>query len=426
MRLSTVPLVFFLLVSLAAFAQKVDPRHFPLEQINVNGSQRYSSQAIVAATGLHPGQQASQAELEQVSAKLGNSGLFSLVEFRFGWANKGVVATFNVTDATQLVPIGFENLVWFSSNELAMAIKQKLPLFTGVVPLAGDYKDQIAVALQQILAEHKLNGTVVALPQGAVGQITSMLYRVEGNEIKVTTCEFPGADHANQLQLFELAKYIMAMRYEKSYVDSALQTRLKDIYETDGYLDARFERTELKILSSSPERTEIGLNTKVNEGQQYKVAGVQWSGNTVYSPDDLTAALKFPAGQIASIPKFRDALTNIRRLYGRQGYLGVNVDFVPKLSPDGTAQFSVTLREGPQYAVGKVNVVGVDPTLIAKVMAEWKLKPGDVYDASYPQLFMLTKFGKYAPNSRWVWRNQESIHDDTKTVDLQIEVQLRK
>jgi outer membrane protein assembly factor BamA len=421
---SFIRISFVLLLSLAAFAQKPDTRRFPLERINVNGSHRYSEQAITAAMGLRPGQQTSQAELEQVSAKLGNSGLFQLVEFRFGWGTKGVVATFNVTDSTKLVPIGFENLVWFSRNELASMIKQKLPLFTGVVPLAGDYKDQIATALQQIVAEHKLNGTVVALPQGAAGQIEAMLYRVEGNEIKVTECQFPGADHANKLELQELTKYIMGMKYDKSFVDSALQTRLKDIYESDGYLAATFTQPELKIASSTPDRTDIALTTSVTEGPQYRVSGVEWSGNTVYPAQELTKSLNFAPGQIASVAKLRNALTSVRKLYSRQGYMGVNFDMAPKLSPDGTAAINLKVTEGPQYAMGSVQFSGLDQATISKLMADWKQKPGDVYDAYYPHVFMM-HFAQYAQNRKYEWRNRELIHDDTRVVDIIIEVQFK-
>lgn len=417
--------LLFLLFASIAHAQP-DTRHFPLERVNVNGSQRYPEQAIVAAMGLRTGQQCSEAQLQQVSSKLGNTGLFDSVEFRFGWGSNGVVATFNVKDSTRLVPIGFENLVWFSRNELATAIKRKLPLFTGVVPLGGDFRDQIAAALQQILAANKITGTVIAIPQGKPGNPEMMLYRVEGHEISVVDCEFPGADHANKLELHELTKYIEAMRYEKSQLDAALHARLKDIYDSDGYLAAKFASIELKVLSSAPDRTEISLSTTVTEGRQYPFAGVVWSGNTAFPAADLDAAVKFAPGQPASTSKFRDALLNVRRLYGKRGYLRLNMDVTPQLLRDGTAKFAVTISEGPPYTVGELRFTGIDEHTAAKVLAEWKLKPGDIYDATYPQLYMATEFGKHFPAARWQWRNVESVHEDTKTVDVTIEVQLQK
>jgi outer membrane protein assembly factor BamA len=419
-------LALLVLFSLNAFAKKPDTRRYPLEHINVNGSHRYSDQAIISALGLHVGQKTSQAELERLSAKLGNSGVFDAVEFLFGWGTNGVVATFNVSDSTNLVPIGFENLVWFSRNELATEIKKKLPLFTGVVPLAGDYKDQIAGALQQVLKKHHINGTLTVLPQGTSAHIHAMLYRVDGHEIKVTSCEFPGADHANKLDLFELRKYIIGMRYEKSYVQAELRRRLQDLYDNDGYLAAHFDDAGLDIVATTPDRTDIALTIRVIEGEQFHLGNVTWSGNTVYPSTELTAALDFPTGRVASVPKFRKALANIRRLYGKQGYIGVDMDFAPHLAADGTAQFDVKLNEGSQYTVGEVSITGMEEASAAAMLAEWELKAGDVYDASYPQVFMATKFGEHAPRTKWEWRNRETIHDETKTVDIEIAIEVEE
>ncbi len=413
-----------LLLSCAALAQ--DTRHFPLEHVNVNGSQRYSEQAIISSMGLRPGQQCSEAQLQQVSAKLGNTGLFDAVEFRFGWGSKGVVATFNVKDSTRLVPIGFENFVWFSPNALAVAIKKKLPLFTGVVPLGGDYRDQIAKALEQILAEHKITGTVIAIPQGKPGNPEIMLYRVDGHEVKVVGSEFPGADHANKLEIHELTSYIENMPYEKSQVDATLHSRLKEIYDTEGYLAAKFSPTDSKVISTSPDRTSIALSTSVTEGRQFTLGGVDWSGNKIYSVADLDSALKFPAGQVASTPKFRAALVRVRRLYGKRGYLGLNMEVTPQLFADGTARFAVRISEGSPYTVASITFTGIDQTTIAKILSEWTMKSGDVYDATYPQLFMATNFPKFVPNAEWEWKNVESVHEDTKTVDITIEIKLRK
>ncbi len=418
--------LFFLLVlalSLPAIAQKNN--RFPLEQINISGSKRYSTQAIVTALGLHVGQQTTQKELEDLASKLGTCGLFNLVQFRFGWASKGVVANYDVTDNTNLVPIDFENFVWFSPNELAASLKNKLPLFTGVVPLSGDYNDQIRAALQQVLVDHQLKGDVVALPQGPLsGQIVSMLYRVDGNPVRITSCDFPGADHADNVALSELAKATMVTNYEKSFVNPSLHDRLKDIYDLQGYLAARFDEPEVKVVSVAPDHTEVAVTTKVNEGPQFKFGGIRWTGNTVISPEELSKSLKYQPGQVASIPRIRQDLESVKALYGKFGYIGLKIDLTPELTGD-QAMFTVKVREGQQYRTGTVQLDGLDPSLLAKVLSEWQMKSGEIYDASYAPLYMTRSFGKFVPLSkRWEWHNREVIHDDNKTVDLLVEVRI--
>lgn len=422
--------LFLMMVDALSVAQKMPKAtndQFPLVQINVSGSQRYSTQAIIASLGLRTGQQTTQKELEEASQRLANSGLFSLVQFRFGWAGNGVVANFDLADNTKLVPIEFENLVWFSPKELTTVIKQKLPLFTGVVPLSGEFNQQLRAVLQAAVQDKNLQGNVVALPQGPLGgEIKSMLYKVEGNEIKVVSSEYPGADHADRIALFELTKYLSGMGYEKSLVNTYVQSRLKDIYDMQGYLGAQFEEPVLKVVSVAPQRTEVALTTVVTEGRLYTFAGVQWNGNTGYSSDELAKVIKMKAGQTASVPKFRQDLDAVRRLYGRKGYLGVKLEFTPALATDGTAMFKVRLDEGSQYRAGKLEVRGLPPALIAKMSEDWEIKAGDVYDAGYPQIYMATKFGKFIPQpTRWEWHNREVIHDDTQTVDLYIEVEVK-
>lgn len=422
------PLILLVSSALPVVAQKAQPveHRFPLVQINVSGSQRYSNQAIVAYLGLRTGQQVSQKELEAASQKLADSGLFSLVQFRFGMAGNGVVANFDLADNTKLVPIEFENLVWFSPNELTTTIKQKLPLFSGVVPLSGSFNEQIREALQAVIQSKGIQGTVTSLPMGRLGDISSMLYKVEGNEIRVTDCEFAGAENGDRLELFELTKYLGKVKYEKSFVNAAIQSRLKDMYDAKGYLGARFGEPVVRVGSTAPDHTDVALTVAVAEGRPFTFAGIEWKGNTVYSADELLKVTKMKPGQVAAIPKFRQDLDSVKILYGRKGYLGVKMEFTPVLAVDNTAVFNVELREGKQYRLGKIDATGVPAGVLSKMAAEWQIKPGDIYDASYPQLYMATKFGKYIPQPlRWEWHNREVIHDDTQTVDLLIEVEIK-
>jgi len=115
-------IVAFCLLSFVCVAQvpkaTAPPDHFLLSQINATGSQRYSKADIVAALQLKTGTQVSQKDLQDASQRLGNSGLFQLVKYEFGWQGNGVVATFDLADATSFVPVGFENFVWFTPGEL--------------------------------------------------------------------------------------------------------------------------------------------------------------------------------------------------------------------------------------------------------------------------------------------------------------------
>lgn len=422
-RFSSTILALILLLSLSSPAQS-----FPLERINISGSRRYSPQMIASALGLRTGQQTSQRQLEAASQRLTASGLFSSVEFRFGWTGKAAVVNFELRDNTTLLPVGFENFVWFSPNELTTTIKKRLPLFTGVVPLSGDFNRQILESLDSILKRRNIRGRVVQVPQGpTAGPPHAMFYRVAGHEITTTSADFPGAIHANPVALAEVAKYVTRSLYERSTIDAFIERRLQDIYETQGYLAAKISVPHVRVLSSSPEQTRIALLTSVAEGRQYKLSDIKWAGNQAYGSDELTRAMSHSLGQVANLSKFRDQLAAVRELYGQKGYLRANFTVSPEMKTNSTSVFKVAVHERDQYRTGKVLFSGLDPASADKILAAWKLRAGDIYDSSYASKFMNEDMNKLVPEElTWEWSKREDIHEDLKSVDLYLQVSFKK
>jgi Surface antigen variable number repeat len=412
-----ITLLFF--ASTAASAQS-----FPLVRINITGSHRYTPRALASALKLRTGQQTSQKQLEAASQQLTASGLFSNVEFRFGWAGDGAVVNFDLRDNANLLPVDFENFVWFFPNELATAMKQRLPLFTGVVPLSGDFNQQILRALEQILAARKIEGRVVQIPQGpADGPPRAMFYRVEDHQVTTNCCEFVGTEHADTVALGEIARYVSKIRYEKSEVNRFIRTRLKDIYDSRGYLAAKAPDPQVKVTAQGPRHTTIALTVRVAEGLQYKLGDVTWTGNHAYTASELNEALQPTISKAVNLSRFRDQLSVIRDLYAKRGYLHARLDLVPQITRQSTANITVNVHEGDQYRTGKVFFSGLDPAYADNVLKAWTMRAGEIYDATYPTQFMNHDLNKVIPeNLSWDWTRREDLHEDTKTVDLYLNV----
>jgi hypothetical protein len=74
--------------------------------------------------------------------------------------------------------------------------------------------------------------------------------------------------------------------------------------------------------------------------------------------------------------------------------------------------------------MGSLKFVGVDPAVASRASADWQMKPGSPYDPSYAINFM--SHYKFFPNGHCDCRNREVIHDDRRTVDVQIEAELKQ
>jgi outer membrane protein assembly factor BamA len=150
----------------SAFAQsprkpspkELPPSAFKLVSIQTTGTKRYKSEEIVAASGLQIGETVSEDDFKKAARILGETGAFGDVQYSFQYSSEGTKLDLEVQDEEQFVPVRFDNLVWFSDQELFEQLHAQVPLFQGQLPAGGDLADQVSNALQALLIEHNVPG----------------------------------------------------------------------------------------------------------------------------------------------------------------------------------------------------------------------------------------------------------------------------
>src|SRR5207247_8479825 len=120
---------------------------YKLLSIHVNGLEHFKEEQVIAASGLKLGEFAGEHEFQQVAQKLGETGMFSNVAYKYRYTTTGCDLELQVSENDDLIPITFDNFVWFLDDELLGLLRSKLSLFTGRVPAAGNLTDQVATAL---------------------------------------------------------------------------------------------------------------------------------------------------------------------------------------------------------------------------------------------------------------------------------------
>ena len=174
--------------SAAAQAKKpfeVLPTKFRLVKIKTTGSQLYTEQEIIAASGLKLNSQISQEDLQTASNLLGQSGAFSNVQYRYtpDTANQ-VEAEFYVVDNASWLPVIFDNFVWFARQQLIDQLHARLPLFKGNLPQVGSLNDQVRAALDEMLATHGVQAKTAMELHSEIGKpIDAAIFRAEGPKV---------------------------------------------------------------------------------------------------------------------------------------------------------------------------------------------------------------------------------------------------
>jgi outer membrane protein assembly factor BamA len=412
-------LLLFIACMLPAVAGAAD--HFNLVRVVVTGSQRYQEDDLVRATGLVVNTQVSPNDLQEAANRLGNSGAFASVQFRFKPAvgAKGVEADFQVTDAEKYLPALFENFVWFSEQDLQAAVHQAVPLFKGELPTSGSMSDDVSATLTKFLASKGLPSEISYIMSANFGGLpTAYKFKVAAANLKVHDVALVGAAHMAPEQLAKAVEPLKGTDYLRSDVAIVLEKNLVPIYQQRGYL--KFAITDIKPKLT--DKSQVTVEVTLSEGDQYRLAGISWTGNTLISSDDLTKHITLKSGSPVDALQLDRDLAQVRKLYGKFGREAVSIKPVPTFTSD-TVSYAFQVTEGDLYHMGKLEIQGVEPQQAHKLEQIWKLAEGAPYDATYVHEFIASTVVK-VPGHKWAWKMFEQIDDPQKTVNVRLQIKI--
>ena len=405
--------------SLPAQTTRKPPSTFKLISINVTGTKRYTPAEIIAATGLQPGQTVSEADFKRASQQLGETGAFSDVAYTYQYSAQGTKLDLQVADSSQFIPVRFDNFVWFSDQELVEKLHSIVPLFQGQLPVAGSLIDQVSDALQALLLERKLQGRADYMRAAHQdGPIDAFVFKVTGPTLRIRNVAFTGAAPTELPLLQAAAKDLPGQEYLRSMLQIQAEKNLLPIYLERGYLKAAFGDTQAKVAQENPQETSVDVEFPVNSGREYKLTQIQWSGNTVFPAEKLQPFIHVQTGQYAHPIQLGNDLEGVQKLYGTRGYVATHIRPIPQMDEaQSTVAYQLQVEEGDVYHMGELEIQGLDARTTARLVVRWKLRGGDVYDASYPQEF-LSDTNRVIPLVSWKISVHNSLNEKDKTMDV--------
>ena len=395
------------------------PSAVKLAAIKGTGSKRYSSEQIVAATGLEIGKTADDADFKKAAQSLGETGAFTDVLYSFQTAPEGTKVEFQVTDSDHLVPARFDNLVWFSDQELLDGLRTRVPLFQGELPVTGTLADQVSDALQAMLLEKNVQGRVDYLRSAkSDGPIDAIVYSVTGHRVRIRYAGFAGAGQEELPDLGPPALKLQGVDYSRAMLRGQCNSYFIPVYLSRGYLKASFADAQAKVMKDGPDSTLVDVSLRVTRGPQYKLSGIEWSGNSIFPPEKLQSLLHGHIGDSANAVQLDADLDAVKQLYGTRGFLMATVTAEPHLDDaQATVKYLLQVHEGEVYKMGDLDIQGLDSRTTARLVEEWQIRGGDAFDSSYPEKFQ-NEVRKLLPAGDWSVSTHLSTDDKDKTVEV--------
>jgi len=387
--------------------------------VHVKGLERIQESDVVRASGLQLGQNATEREFQQVVQKLGDTGLFTAVAYTYHYTAVGADLELQVRESPKLVPVRFDNFVWFSDEELLSWLRSRVPLFDGKLPLNGSLDDQVADALNSILAEHKISGHAEGLQHGPLNAPTSCYtYAVKFHPVIVRNVEFPGAGPADVSALQAAAKPILGQEYLRSAIRPRQELDLLPVYLARGYLKAQFAESKAKIVDDGP-RTLVDVSFPVTPGLQYRTTRVQWTGTSAFPAEKLQSMIHLPPGQPANAVQLRNDLDAMKKLYATKGYLTASVTPRPLMDDAAaTVAYNLEVFEGDVFHMGELQTDGINQSAATRLEAQWQMKKGDVFDDSYLHRFFEVLYHDFGLSHSYSVVPKQTVDRQQKTVNI--------
>jgi outer membrane protein assembly factor BamA len=287
-----------------------------LVAIDVKGSQRYTSEEILGGGGLQIGQSVTEDDFKKATEHLGQTGLFTNASYAYTYSSAGAKLELQLSDNDQLVPAHFDNFVWLTDQELLNKLRERVPLFKGLLPLAGDLADQVSDALQAVLIEQKVQGKADYIRVAKrEGPIEAFLFTVSSHTIFVQSVVFTGAGTSELPLLQDAAKRLLKGDYAHTTIQNEERIGFRPIYLQRGHLKASFEETQVKVVHDSEEETLVEVTITVTPGLEYKLTDIAWTGNSAFPSPQLQSLIRLKTGESANAVELDKNLSGVAALY---------------------------------------------------------------------------------------------------------------
>ena len=176
---------------------------------------------------------------------------------------------------------------------------------------------------------------------------------------------------------------------DRNVVLTEVLKRVNEAWQEHGYFKVQVNG-EARTLSSSPVNERIAIAVHVDEGPQYRLKRIAFSGNNVLNNERALRNL-FPIknGDIFNYAKIMEGVDKFRVVYGDYG----RIKFAPVLQPkinekNQMISLDVDCDEGKQFFVSRIDIAGLDEPAFQKARGELGLKPGDVYNQRLVNVFL--------------------------------------
>ena len=215
-----------------------------------------------------------------------------------------------------------------------------------------------------------------------------------GEKVKIQKITFNGADHVKESKLVRSMKKTRDKRLQNFFSSKKFQEKeyendkrqLLTAFNEAGFRDARIVKDTMYYVE--PNRLQIDF--EIDEGKQYYFRDITWTGNSVYSSEDLNSVLMIEKGDVYDVVTMQKRLFgggkqseyDITKLYRDNGYLFFQVQPVEMNIEGDSVDVEMRIVEGKPATLNNIVINGNDLTNERVIRRQVFTRPGYLFSQS--------------------------------------------
>jgi len=389
-----------------------------IDSVSVKGNRRIEADAILAVIESQKGTKYDQDILNQDLRSIYQMGFFENVQIETEESPGGKSVIFKVGEKPS---IGKITLLGTKSLD-----KEDLLDVVGIKKYSIINRKAIKDSLERLKEHYHQKGyynveiteSIEDLPNNEV----ALIYKIdEKDKAYIKKISFEGNvafDDDDLKDLMETSEkgFFSFLTESGNLDDKKLEGdifKIKSFYQNNGYIKARVGEPDISYKASEG----LIITITINEGPQYAIGKVMFTGDLIKDVDELYQELKITKEKVYNREVIRSDTLSLSEIYSDEGYAFVDVS--PDIKEDDkehTVDITYKIMKGKKVRFERITITGNDKTRDKVIRRELKVIEGGYFSGgklkrSNQNLYRLGFFDEVEVNTKKGSSDEEMILD---------------
>jgi len=348
-----------------------------IKSVVVEGNIFVSAKKILSIFALSPNQEYRPEQVSQGIRRLFQTKDFNDVAVYSRNEPGGVVLTVVVEEYPRVKELRIEGQHHVERKEIEAKLTMREGFFARPALMTKD-----VLALEGLYAEKGYNAATIEVRRIPIEEehMVIIVYHIEeGEKIKVRNIDIMGNGVISSKELRDrmetkVDKWYRGGEFKPSVLEQDLE-RMKQLYADRGYLDTE---VELVRTVESDGGKKVDLYIGIEEGPQYRLGEVTWSGNTVLTDEEIEPFITLEEGDPFSVGEVEMMQLGISGKLWEQGYIWSRI--VPeRRMRKRVIDLDLRIVENQQATIKEIKISGNTKTFEHVIRRELRTYPGETF-----------------------------------------------